>query len=87
MTVQLRDYQLVARDFLRGRKKAALFLDMGLGKTAISLMALEPESLPALVVAPKKVAEEVWDVEVEKFRPDLSVSVAMGDPAARRAAG
>lgn len=29
--MQLRDYQLVARDFLRGRKKAALFLDMGLG--------------------------------------------------------
>lgn len=86
MTVQLRDYQLVARDFIRGRKKAALFLDMGLGKTAICLAALEPESLPALVVAPKKVAEEVWDVEVAKFRPDLSVAVAVGDPAARQAA-
>lgn len=82
----LRDYQLVARDYLRERGKAGLFLDMGLGKTAISLAALEPEHLPALVVAPKRVAEEVWDVEAAKFRPDLSVSVAMGDPAARAAA-
>lgn len=29
--MQLRDYQVVARDFLRGRDAAGLFLDMGLG--------------------------------------------------------
>lgn len=29
--MELRDYQLVARDFLRGRDRAALLLDMGLG--------------------------------------------------------
>jgi hypothetical protein len=29
--MQLHDYQLVARDFLRGRDQSALFLDMGLG--------------------------------------------------------
>ena len=40
----LRDYQEVARDFLRNRKRAALMLDMGLGKTAASLMAIGPNT-------------------------------------------
>lgn len=61
-------------------------LDMGLGKTASTLAALEPRHLPALVVAPKRVAEEVWDVERDKWRPDLSIAVAMGEPADRRRA-
>lgn len=82
----LRDYQLVARDFLRGRDRAALFLDMGLGKTASSLSALEPRHLPVLVVAPKKVAETVWDAERDLWRPDLTVVVAQGSPAERAAA-
>lgn len=83
----LHEYQEVSRDFLRGRDGGlALMLDMGLGKTASVLSALEPRHLPALVVAPKRVAEEVWDVEVSKWRPDLSVSVAMGEPKARRIA-
>jgi SNF2 family DNA or RNA helicase len=54
---------------------AALFMDMGLGKTAVNLQALTPERLPALVCAPLRVAEEVWEVEAEKWRPDLSVRV------------
>jgi hypothetical protein len=29
--MQLRDYQFVARDFLRGQDHSALLLDMGLG--------------------------------------------------------
>ena len=79
----LHDYQIVARDFLRGRDRAALFLDMGLGKTAASLSALEPRHLPVLVVAPKRVAENVWHAETALWRPDLTVAVAMGEPAAR----
>lgn len=83
----LHDYQEVARDFLRGRDTGlALMLDMGLGKTASVLSALEPRHLPTLVVAPKRVAEEVWDVERDKWRPDLSVSVAKGEPKQRRIA-
>lgn len=31
MSPKLHDYQTVARDFLRGQPRAALFLDMGLG--------------------------------------------------------
>lgn len=78
--LELHDYQKVARDFLRGRPAAGLFLDMGLGKTAISLSALRPEDLPALVVAPKRVAENVWHAEAALWRPDLSIQVAKGDP-------
>lgn len=37
-----------------------------------------------LVVAPKRVAENVWPVEVPKWRDDLSKAVAAGTPAKRR---
>lgn len=83
--MKLHDYQIVARDFLRDRGRAALFLDMGLGKTAASLSALEPRHLPALVIAPKRVAENVWEAERDLWRPDLTIAVAKGDPAAREA--
>lgn len=82
----LRDYQETAVEFIRGRKRAALFLDMGLGKTAIVLRALTPEMLPVIVTAPKRVAENTWLEEVEKWRPDLTISVAAGSPAKRRKA-
>ena len=61
-------------------------MDMGLGKTACVLSALEPRHLPALVVAPKRVAEEVWDVEQARWRPDLPIRVAAGTPTQRRQA-
>ena len=50
----LRDYQLVARDFLRAHPRAGLFLDMGLGKTlqVLTLLAHERSATPTLLVAP-----------------------------------
>ena len=53
------------------------------GKTAASLSALTPEHLPALVIAPKRVAETVWPGETKKWRPDLRCSVAAGSPVQR----
>lgn len=44
------------------------------------LEALTPAHLPALIVAPKRVAAEVWPVESEKWRPDLSFVRAVGTP-------
>lgn len=81
----LRPYQHTAVAHLRGRERAALFLDMGLGKTCICLTALRPGDLPVLVVAPKRVAEEVWHVEGAKWRPDLRVGRAVGSPKQREA--
>jgi len=75
---KLHAYQEVGVQFLRGQPRAGLWLDMGLGKTATVLTALEPKHLPALVVAPKRVAEEVWPEEVPKWRGDLTIAVATG---------
>lgn len=81
--LELHDYQIVARDYLQSNRRAALFLDMGLGKTAATLCALEPRHLPVLVSAPKRVALEVWPAEVKLWRPDLTVDVVQGSPAQR----
>jgi SNF2 family DNA or RNA helicase len=80
---KLHDYQREAVAHLQRVNRAALWLDMGLGKTAITLSALEPRHLPALVVAPARVAREVWPVEQPLWRPDLTLSVATGSPAER----
>lgn len=84
--LELHDYQKVAVEFVRKRKRAGLFLDMGLGKTATTLRALQKENLPVLVNAPKRVAENVWPEEVQKWRPDLKIVVAAGTAAQRKKA-
>ena len=56
------------------------------GKTAVVLQALSDEHLPALVLAPKRVAEEVWHAERDKWRPDLSLARAVGTPLQRQKA-
>jgi SNF2 family DNA or RNA helicase len=76
---RLHDYQVRAIQHLHDRgvveDGAGLFMDMGLGKTATVLQALTPEHLPALVCAPRRVADEVWEVEQARWRPDLSMRV------------
>lgn len=83
-SVKLHDYQQQAVKHLHENNRAALWLDMGLGKTAIVLSALEPHHPPALVVAPKRVAEHVWPAERDRWRPDLHIRVAAGAAAHRR---
>jgi len=82
----LHDYQRTAVDHLLRNPRAGLFLDMGLGKTAVALTALTPAHLPALVTAPKRVTEHVWPVEARLWRPDLRVDIAAGSPAQRETA-
>jgi SNF2 family DNA or RNA helicase len=81
--VNLHPYQQVAVEHLHRHPRSALFLDMGLGKTATTLRALTPDHLPALVTAPKRVAENVWGTEAQIWRPDLKVDIAMGSPGNR----
>ena len=81
--LKLHDYQREAVEHLRSHPRAGLFLEMGLGKTAVVLSALRPEHLPALVVAPRRVACEVWPTELRKWRPELSYSLAHGSAAKR----
>jgi SNF2 family DNA or RNA helicase len=65
-------YQRVAQDFLLAHERAALFMSPGLGKTAVTLGALnhlfaEGEIERALVIAPLRVARLAWPNEVEKW--------------------
>ena len=79
----LHDYQKVAVEHLLRNPRAGLFLEAGLGKTAIVLRTLRPENLPVLVTAPKRVAENVWAEEAGIWRPDLRIVIAAGDPKTR----
>ena len=71
-----------------------LFLSMGLGKTVITLTAIEElmydyfEVMRVLVIAPKRVAEDTWSREHKKWDhlKDLRVSVVTGTPAQRKRA-
>lgn len=79
----LRSYQEQAVEWLRNTSRGMLALDLGLGKTATVLSALESRHLPALIVAPPRVAKMTWPTERSIWRPDLSISLATGNPVQR----
>ncbi len=68
-----RNYQKIAIDHIMGTARCAVWMDMGLGKTATVLEALDRLALtdrsiyPALIVAPLRVAKSVWPLEIEKW--------------------
>lgn len=71
--------------------RCLLFLDMGLGKSVVTLTAvmrliLHGEVERVLVVAPKKVAESTWSTEAAKWDhlTGLRVRVVAGTPKRRR---
>lgn len=67
------EYQKYAIDRILSEPYLGLFLDMGLGKTVITLTAIEALRYDrwavarVLVVAPKKVAEATWSTEAAKW--------------------
>lgn len=67
------NYQQYCIDRIISDPAIGLFLDMGLGKTAITLMAIKKlkyeywRSVKVLVIAPKKVAESTWSREASKW--------------------
>ena len=83
-------YQQNAFRWIIDHPRCCLFLDMGLGKTVVTLTAFQwlQESLDVercLVVAPKKVAETTWTSEASKWDHlhSLRVAKVMGSPAQR----
>lgn len=88
------DYQAYAIDYIETHPVAAVLLDMGLGKTVISLTAIADllfdsfEAHRILVVAPLRVARDTWPAEIEKWEhlQHLTFSVVVGTPKERRAA-
>ena len=88
-----RKHQQLAGDFLREHNRAALLLDMGLGKTVITLTRLAELFADfaiekALVIAPKRVAEDTWTREAAKWDhlAGLRVVPVLGDRKHRLAA-
>lgn len=89
----LHPYQRQAVDFILERKRVALLLDLGLGKTVSTLTAMA-DLLDGcmvnrvLVIAPLRVANSVWRQEAANWEhtADLDVAVCTGPVAERRAA-
>ena len=87
-------YQQIAINKIFDTPRAGLFLDMGLGKTVITLTAIEDliynrfEVEKVLVIAPLRVAEDTWSKESDKWDhlKHLSISKILGTPAQRRKA-
>jgi len=89
--MKLRPYQETAADFLYERDRALVLAPVGAGKTAVALTAMQDMLRDGLVrrwlvLAPLRVAEHVWPVEAPKWAPGLTVAVARGGVAGRRAA-
>jgi superfamily II DNA or RNA helicase len=67
------DYQDYAIRYIEKHPVAAVLLDMGLGKTIISLTAVYDllfdsfEVHRVLVVAPLRVARDTWPAEIQKW--------------------
>jgi len=88
----LHDYQNRAVDFILKRKRSALFLDMGLGKTVSTLTAIT-DMIEAfmvkrvLVIAPLRVCNSVWKQEAAQWEHlnHLRVSICTGSEKERRA--
>ena len=79
-------HQVAGIDWILSRPACALFWGMGTGKTVTTLTALDlllydhMEEGPALVVAPKRVAEDTWSKEAAKWEHlrHLRVAKVMG---------
>lgn len=73
MSLKLHGYQRFCAGKIVESDSVGLFLDMGLGKTLISLTAVKDlmynrfEVNKVLVIAPKKVSEATWQNEIEKW--------------------
>ena len=88
------NYQSYAAEYIKTHPACAVLLDMGLGKTSITLTALLDllfdsfESHKVLVIAPLRVARDTWPAEIEKWDhlKMLTYSVAVGSEKDRKAA-
>ena len=87
-------YQRIALERIYDTPRVGLLLDMGLGKTVITLTAIEDliynrfEVEKVLVIAPLRVAEDTWSRESQKWDhlQHLRISKILGTPTQRRKA-
>lgn len=85
------EYQKYATRFIEEKPETAVFLDMGLGKTSITLTAIDHLMFDSfdvhrvLVIAPIRVAKFSWPDELRKWDhlSGLTFAVAVGTPKQR----
>ena len=90
----LHEYQNYCVDFLKTHPEAMLILEMGLGKSCISLTAILDlmfdsfDVSKVLVIAPLRVAKTVWTQERDTWEHAhfLKMSVVVGSAKQREAA-
>ena len=88
------NYQEFAREFILEHPVCCLMLDMGLGKTVVTLTAIWIMALDSfdvgkiLVIAPKRVAEDTWPKELKKWEhlTGLTYSLVLGSKKQREEA-
>ena len=94
MKYEPHEYQRYAVEYIKSHPVAAVLLSMGLGKTSISLMAINDllfdsfEIHKVLIIAPLRVALSTWGAEIEKWEhlKNLKYSIAVGTEQERLAA-
>ena len=87
-------YQAYATQWIIDKKKSALFLEMGMGKSVSTLTAILEllydyfDVAKVLVIAPLRVASTTWEDEVEKWDhlKELRISKVLGSEKQRVAA-
>lgn len=87
----LHNYQKACVEHIIGHRYCGVFLEMGLGKTVSTLTAIDYlmndycEINSVLVIAPKRVAESVWQEEAENWEhlQNLRFSKIIGNETAR----
>ena len=88
------NYQSYATEFILEHAESAVFLDMGLGKSVITLTAIRElcldryEVSKVLVIAPLRVARDTWSTEIKKWDhlKGLTYSVVIGSVTERKEA-
>lgn len=94
MKYEPHEYQKYVIDYIETHPFAAVLLDMGLGKTSITLTAIGDllfdsfEVHRVLVIAPLRVARDTWSAELQKWDHlhSLNYSVVVGSEPERKAA-
>lgn len=94
MKYEPHEYQTFATNFILSHPIAAVLLEMGLGKSVITLTAVFDLTLDSffirkvLVIAPLRVARDTWPEEIEKWYHlrGLSYTVAVGSETERKTA-
>lgn len=88
------EYQVYATEYILNHPIAAVLLDMGLGKSVITLTAIFDLTLDSflvqkvLVIVPLRVARDTWPAEIEKWDhlKGLKYTVVVGSEVQRKTA-